>query len=203
MKTTEQAQQKAISTPTLIILIAGLAVLGYMLLQPLFAPQEQAAAPSAPAVSAAQPVAAPAADPVSVGTKLATGQTALSKGDFSEASARDPFLPSAMWLKSVPGKNESEAPSPVSVKPVMAPSVEKVETKTAITTSETALAWKGVVGSGPNQVVMIRRNNRTYTLHLGDLIPGTDYILAEVLKDSVLLISPQEQKRLFKKKEVK
>jgi hypothetical protein len=200
MKTEEQAQQKAIGTPTIIILVVGLGVLGYLLLQPLFAPKEQAAAPSSPATSAATgtdslPV------PVSGETKVASGQTAQAMDGISVSSNRDPFLPSTIMM----AKPE---PQPVRAEPVLTQPIEKVAPpkpveKLPAPPQKASLSWKGVVGSGPNQVVMIQRNNRTYTLHLGDMVAGTEYILAEVSKDSILLISPQGQKRLFKKKEVK
>jgi hypothetical protein len=200
MKTEEQAQQKAIGTPTIIILVIGLGVLGYLLLQPLFAPKEQAAAPSSPATSAATgtdslPV------PVSSETKVASGQTAQTMDGISVSSNRDPFLPSTIMM----AKPE---PQPVRAEPVLTQPIEKVAPpkpveKLPVPPQEAPLSWKGVVGSGTSQVVMIQRNNRTYTLHLGDVVAGTEYILAEISKDSILLISPQGQKRLFKKKEVK
>jgi type II secretory pathway component PulC len=198
MNTEEQAQQKAISTPTIITLVVGLAVLGYLLLQPLFAPKEQAAVSSAPAVAASQPATSSTGTassvPVSTGTKEASDQTEQAL-NLSGVSDRDPFLPSTIML--------TKGPQTVKTEPV-APSIEPSKPeKPSTPPQEVPLSWKGVVGSGPNQVVMIRRNNRTYTLHLGDVVSGTEYILAEISKDSVLLISPQGQKRLFRKKEVK
>jgi cytoskeletal protein RodZ len=209
MKTAEQAPQKVISAPTLVVLVAGLGLLGFMLLPPLFAPKEQAAAPSSPGDSQAQPAVSngPASvkTPASPGTEEASAQTNAAAGGFSGASNRDPFLPSAMILPN-------PEPQPVKAEPVLPPPVAKTEpaqsAKKAVAVPpasppEALLAWKGVVGSGPNQVVMVQRNNRTFTVHPGDMVPGTEYILTEISKDSILLISPREQKRLFKKKEVK
>jgi cytoskeletal protein RodZ len=199
MNTEEQSEQKVISTPTIIILVVGLGVLGYLLLQPLFAPKEQAAVSTAPAGAASQPATsstgtASASVPVSTGTKEASDQTEQAL-NLSGVSDRDPFLPSTIML--------TKGPQTVKTEPV-APSIEPSKPeKPSTPPQEVPLSWKGVVGSGPNQVVMIRRNNRTYTLHLGDMVSGTEYILAEISKDSVLLISPQGQKRLFRKKEVK
>jgi hypothetical protein len=200
MNTEEQAQQKAISTPTIITLVVGLAVLGYLLLQPLFAPKEQAAVSTAPAGAASQPATssigtASASVPVSTGTKEASDQTEQAM-NLSGVSDRDPFLPSTIMFAKEPQTVKTE-PVPPPIEPT------KPVEKTVTPPQEVPLSWKGVVGSGPNQVVMIRRNNRTYTLHLGDMVSGTEYILAEISKDSVLLISPQGQKRLFRKKEVK
>jgi hypothetical protein len=200
MNTEEQSEQKTISTPTIIILVAGLAVLGYLLLQPLFAPKEQAAVSTAPAGAASQPAAsstgtASASVPVSTGTKEASDQTEQAM-NLSGVSDRDPFVPSTIMLAKGSQTVKTE-PIPQFIEP------PKPVGKPTSPSQEVPLSWKGVVGSGPNQVVMIRRNNRTYTLHLGDMVSGTEYILAEISKDSVLLISPQGQKRLFRKKEVK
>jgi cytoskeletal protein RodZ len=200
MNTEEQSEQKVISTPTIIILVVGLGVLGYLLLQPLFAPKEQAAVSTAPAGAASQPATsstgtASASVPVSTGTKEASDQTEQAL-NLSGVSDRDPFLPSTIMFAKEPQTVKTE-PVPPPIEPT------KPVEKTVTPPQEVPLSWKGVVGSGPNQVVMIRRNNRTYTLHLGDMVSGTEYILAEILKDSVLLISPQGQKRLFRKKEVK
>jgi cytoskeletal protein RodZ len=201
MKNEAQVQPKAISTPTIIVLVVGLGLLGYLLLQPLFAPKEQAAAPSSPAEAAAQPAtsstgAASAPVPASTGTTAASDQTDLTGDGFLGTAHRDPFLPSTIML----AKPE---PQPVRAEPVAKLEPPQPVDKLPAPPQEVPLSWKGVVGSGPNQVVMIQRNNRTYTLHLGDVVAGTEYILAEVSKDSILLISPQGQKRLFKKKEVK
>jgi cytoskeletal protein RodZ len=200
MNTEEQSEQKVISTPTIIILVVGLGVLGYLLLQPLFAPKEQAAVSTAPAGAASQPATsstgtASASVPVSTGTKEASDQTEQAM-NLSGVSDRDPFLPSTIMFAKEPQTVKTE-PVPPPIEPT------KPVEKTVTPPQEVPLSWKGVVGSGPNQVVMIRRNNRTYTLHLGDMVSGTEYILAEISKDSVLLISPQGQKRLFRKKEVK
>ncbi|HYH02185.1 MAG TPA: hypothetical protein VEC37_03715 [Bacillota bacterium] len=189
--------QKMVSTPTLIILVVGLAILGYMLLQPMFAPEDSGSVPEQPAVD--NQAVVPDSNNSPVQNQTVSNSKTLPIVKNGAVSERDPFLPSALILaKAEPSKPE---PLPIpEIKPEPPKKTEPIPTPKADTAN---LTWKGLVGAEAEQIVMIQRNNRTYTLRLGDLLPGTQYILSEVTHDSVLLISPAEQKRLYKKKEAK
>ncbi|HEY8464565.1 MAG TPA: hypothetical protein VIM29_11225 [Bacillota bacterium] len=186
---TSQKAQKIISTPTLIIIIAGLALLGYLLLEPQFVTTKEKAVTDQP-LSVNKVQSGKALTPVAANNEAGGPLDDFNFGNKAVTSSRDPFLPSALVSDTLappkPPRTEQVGNAALPKKP-----------------SQSQLAWKGIVGTGINQVIMIQYNNRTYTLHLGELVPGTQYILAEVTADSVLLISPTGQKRLYRKKEAK
>lgn len=192
--------QKMVSTPTLIFLVVALAVLGYMLLQPMFAPDSSGSVAKQP-VADNQPPAAATGDNYSDAAiqQQASNNEVLTVAKNGTVSNRDPFLPSA--LVYVKRDITNSEPQPVlDLKPEPP---KKTEPESTSKTEAANLTWKGLVGAETDQLVMIQRNNRTYSLRLGDILPGTQFILSEVTSDSILLISPTEQKRLYKKKEAK
>lgn len=216
MTAEKQDAPKMISTPTILVLVAAVGLLGYLFIQPMLAPKEPAPAAgaksattqSAPIAAANQGNIAPPASNTAVeqGQSPAIGLEEVAAGDASE---RDPFLPSALLLAKLAAQNTQNVPvpevTPAEPKVDTAPQFQpKVEQKPEAEKSpETGIVWRGIVGSGDSQLVMIQRNNRTYNLNVGETLPGTQYILAEVNKDSILLVSPTEQKRLYRKKEAK
>jgi hypothetical protein len=228
----ETAPQKMISAPTIVVLCVGVALIAYMLVQPLFAPKaelpaasggtakvDSPAAKTLPETAPAQPAtvqpAAPAAVPVDKGVAAAPVQPAQNNG-VELSSDRDPFVPSTAIARAAAAaqtKTETAAVVPVAPPKIEPPLVKakpnrrpevKPEIKPVATPPPAVFAWKGVVGGfGPQQVVLIQHNARTYILHQGDPVPGTKYVVAEITSEMVVLASPGEQLRLSKKKEAK
>jgi hypothetical protein len=218
----ESAHPKMISTPTIVVLVIGVALIAYMFIQPLLAPKgqlppatrdaanpaNQGAAKTTGAAGKPQPTAVAANDRASVQPGVGAGSpgkanlatdAALTKNSRVELiSDRDPFVPSGVIARAAAAKTETVIPA---VAPTRPPQVAAVIAKAP---PLVRFAWKGVVGGfGPRQVVLIQHNARTYILHQGDPVPGTKYIVAEVTTETVLLTSPSDQLRLSKKKEAK
>jgi hypothetical protein len=219
----ETAPKKMIGTPTIVVLCVGVSLFAYMLVQPMFAPKaelpaafggtakvDSPAAKVRPEAAPAQPAAVKSAAPVvvPVDKEVAAAPVQPAKNNGVElGSDRDPFVPSTaiaraaaaaqVKTETAPAAPSKMEPSTANAKPNSKPEV-KPELKPAVFT------WKGVVGGfGPQQVVLIQHNARTYILHQGDSVPGTKYVVAEVTSEMVVLASPSEQLRLSKKKEVK
>jgi hypothetical protein len=211
MNREEQGQNKKplLSPPTIAVLLIGLGLIAYMLLPPLFAPETKTPGgagdanskvsslpvknsdrPVTPSTREAQSTSVPVARDV---VAPAGGMTPAREGALSD---RDPFIPAVM-------------PGGTRVKPSEALKTLPEVIATKFQPSEAPLpavqlAWKGLVGrAGVGQVVIIQHNQKTYILRRGDPVPGTEYVVTEVTPDSVLLVAPDEQKRLFKKKEAK
>jgi hypothetical protein len=158
------------------------------------------------------------------------GAAPLGQGDLSPTEAalikdnrvelisdRDPFIPSGVIARAVAAA-QPKTENPMVAPPGPPPKVETViakalpaikpevipKDKPVHTPTPVQFIWKGIIGGfGPQQVVLIQHNARTYILHQGDPVPGTNYIVAEVTPETVLLTSPSDQLRLSKKKEAK
>jgi hypothetical protein len=214
----ETAPQKMISTPTIVVLCIGGALIAYMLIQPLFAPKTELPAVSGSPAKVDRPAAKvqpdtvpsqPAAVAVANGAAPTPARPAASTG-AELSSDRDPFVPStaiaraaaAARIKAEPAAVGSVAPP--QIKPVTVANLKPKLKPVAASPPAAGFAWQGVVGGpGVQQVVLIRHNARTYILHQGDPVPGTKYIVDEVTSETVLLASPSERLRLSKKKEAK
>lgn len=128
-----------------------------------------------------------------VKSKLETDNDLISAG-------RDPFLPSELFWSRTKSKKDSVT-NPIS-EPIKEQTVISPVTQSTQEKPEPVMSWKGIVTTKDNDsVILINYNNKTHTLRIGDLIPGTRYIVSEVNSESVLLISPERQLRLHKKKE--
>jgi hypothetical protein len=194
------AAPKALSTPTLVLLAIGGALILYMLLQPMFASKDkQAEIPNTEVSGSAVAKRASQAG----GETLNTGLTAVAPEKVR--SGRDPFLPSSSYIRKVVGANGKPDLSPTSsaTKPVVK-SQPQPEVAPVVATRTGQFVWRGVVGDfGSQQVVLIQHNARTYILRQGDPVPGTKYTVTEVTSEMVVLASPSGQLRLVKKKEAK
>jgi hypothetical protein len=208
-KVEKTSGKPALSLPTIVVLAIGGVVILYMLLQPLFSAKEKLPASSGnPAPVAAAPNRPDPAPPVSTHPEAAqSGETAVANVTTAPPvqtlpadllSERDPFIPAALLTPTVAvaaPEIKSAVPVPVAIESKVTP---------AGTPETDHFAWKGIVGGfGPQQLVLIRYHARTYILRQGDPVPGTQYTVAEVTRDAVVLASPSEQIRLAKKKEAK
>ncbi|NLY88431.1 MAG: hypothetical protein GX085_02260 [Firmicutes bacterium] len=63
--------------------------------------------------------------------------------------------------------------------------------------------WTGTIATTEGRVVIIRHNNKSYILQLGEILPGTDYRLVEIRQEMVVLQAPGGQLRLRRKEEAK
>ncbi|NLW48891.1 MAG: hypothetical protein GXY86_16375 [Firmicutes bacterium] len=62
---------------------------------------------------------------------------------------------------------------------------------------------KGILGTENSQVIIVRYQNKSYLLKLGEILPGTKYRVGEINNDSVILITPKGRVKLDKKERAK
>jgi hypothetical protein len=224
MKKTDKNKKKAappkLSIPTIVVMAVGGVLIVYMLVQPLiFNKAQSPAAGNNPVaqVSTANDTAKPnpaQTAPAPSAAESATGSVATVVQDKAAALAdvpvktkkdelisdRDPFVPSPVLARAAAAffpVKPPETQTAVEIQP-------EITAAPAVTPPPDRFAWKGVVGSyGTQQVVIIQYNTRSYILHQGEPVPGTNYLVAEVTPNMVVLTSPDKQIRLSKKKEAK
>lgn len=63
--------------------------------------------------------------------------------------------------------------------------------------------WTGTIATAEEKVIIIRYNNKSYILQLGETLPGTEYRLVEIRQEMVVLQGPGGQLRLRRKEEAK
>jgi type II secretory pathway component PulC len=62
---------------------------------------------------------------------------------------------------------------------------------------------KGILGTENSQVIIVRYQNKSYLLKLGEILPGTKYRVSEINNDSVILTTPKGRVKLEKKERAK
>lgn len=62
---------------------------------------------------------------------------------------------------------------------------------------------KGIVGTFSTQVAIVRYQNKSFLLKLGDILPGSEYRVTEIDSDQVILLSPKGLLKLDKKARAK
>lgn len=209
-KKPNQIKGKPISTPILIIAGVGVLALAFLYLQPT---NDTASGPQPSNIQSTEEKLTTAKGPFS---KDVTSSETEKKETGSENifidNVRDPFQPSPLVakIKATPSKPVKSVEDEPTIQPVL-PKWDKDEKITKVdkiepvkpVTEENIISWKGTVAVKNDKLVIIKVKNRSHSLRLGDRVPGTDYIVAEISPESVLLISPKDQKRLTKKKEEK
>ena len=115
-------------------------------------------------------------------------QTTLQRiSEMSDSIQRDPFEPSQFFLQSTVVKNTSQMPGERPTLTLASPKPEAI--------------WEGIMATNDNdQIVMIRYMGRSYSLRLGDPLPGTNYNLTEINPDSITLRNPNANLKLYRKK---
>lgn len=62
---------------------------------------------------------------------------------------------------------------------------------------------KGIVGTASTQVAIVRYQNKSFLLKLGEILPGSEYRVTEIDRDQVTLLSPKGLLKLDKKEGAK
>lgn len=62
---------------------------------------------------------------------------------------------------------------------------------------------KGIVGTASTQVAIVRYQNKSFLLKLGEILPGSEYRVTEIDSDQVTLISPKGLLKLDRKARAK
>ncbi len=126
-------------------------------------------------------------------------ETQNLKLNTEPVSKRDVFLPPPSVIASRRNKdndvNLSNKPvwnEPALVKPSQGISNVKEE-------NPEKPILKGIVGTASAQVVIVRHQNKSYLLKLGEILPGTEYRVTEINSSEVVLLSPKGRLKLDKK----
>ncbi|HBF38960.1 MAG TPA: hypothetical protein DDW50_16790 [Firmicutes bacterium] len=204
MKEASAKPKRKISPFTLIISGAGLIACIYLLLS------SQPPA-SAPAVNNNNTANIPAATEVPGSVQQGPGhsqhatptpsptsvQNAALPGtaDKPNETSRDPFLPAIK--KAETSQNVSQTKSAPA-----RPLFSGAKTKATVPKDDRFKpVWNGTIGTASDQVVLISFRGKPYILHPGDPIPGTDYQVAEIHNDFILLNSSKKSLPLYLRKE--
>ncbi len=62
---------------------------------------------------------------------------------------------------------------------------------------------KGIVGTTSTQVAIVRYQNKSFLLKLGEILPGTEYRVTEINSNELILLSPKGLLKLDKKERAK
>ncbi len=201
MKEVSAKPKPKISPFTLIISGAGLIACVYL----LFSSQPPASAPPqnntangtsetglsglGKPTSVIPPSATPPASPPSPAS-AAMAQTAGQP----DGTNRDPFLPGITKAEAKNISNPKTAPA--------RPLFSGANTKAPVAKDDRLKpVWNGTIGIAGDQVVLINFRGKPYILHLGDPIPGTDYLIAEIDNNFIMLNSSKKNLRLYLRKE--
>lgn len=114
--------------------------------------------------------------------------------------SRDPFLPPFIVRRKT--TKEAKKNVVVSAKEKL-PLRDEGFSRKGSDNVVTQPVWTGVLATSEGQVVIIRHNNRSYILHLGQIIPGTEYQLTEIRQEMVILKAPGKELRLRRKEGAK
>ena len=185
----ENAKEKRKISP--IWIIPGIAVLAFAFLsmQPQPAPPATVEQPSAPA-GVSMPSSAPNSLATAPAPAVSPSPTVPSQPATEKISGRDPFFPVKVKAQPKPLITQ-RAPETTLPFPLPPPVLKEERGPEPV--------WKGTIGTKNDRVVMIDYKERPYILRLGDLLPGTEYRVAEINPDYILLSSPAKQLRLTRK----
>lgn len=192
---TDEKKQSVVSVPVIVIAVIAIGAMVYFLLQPTSSPEPQ---PDVPNVQT-EPVTVIDTSQSDNNASAPTNTQSTTNSTFSKDSvigflhgSRDPFKPSALVLKVDAPQKSNQNIEPVVVKPVDSeiPSKE---------TDDINAVLKGIVKTSDKQVAMINFKRKTHLLYVGDRLPDTNYLVADINNNSVLLISPNKRLRLEKK----
>jgi hypothetical protein len=198
-----------------VLLIAGglaVAALAYTMLVPANPPPVSLEKPSASSMPAVKP-GAPSPGPVVKPGAPAPGAAPSSKNPVAPAvsplpvadpgaasvnTTRDPFAPGKLALLGL--KDSNPASSPLYVGP---PGSSPLPPGKTPEVGDGKPVYKGSAKTESGQVAIVVYRNKSYILQIGDRLPTTDYRLAQIQPDVIILDTGSEQLRLTKKREAK
>jgi len=131
------------------------------------------------------------------------------KREITTRPARDPFLlPAGVRRKMAQSRSAErsggtgESKEMLSTLPpgTVAPEVQGEPGKPVVHLQP---VWTGTIATAEERVVIIKYNNKSFILQLGETLPGTDYRLVEIRQDVVILQATGGQLRLRRKEEAK
>lgn len=194
MNGNSQPKQPAVRPGLLIFLliILGGALYWNFFMQPKPAP----VSPAPPATTAA-----PLTNNINTLNQPETQDPKLSTGPVSK---RDLFLPppSIIVARRSKDNNDISSNKPVWNEPKLIKPGQEISNAKVNENPEKPIL-KGIVGTASTQVIIVRYQNKSYLLKLGEILPGTEYRVAEISGSEVVLLSPKGRLKLDKKERAK
>lgn len=191
MNENSQAKQPAVRPGLLVILFIALGVALYI---NFFMKPEPI--PVSPPTGTTGTSVASEINNISIEARPEIEDLQMSIGPISK---RDLFLPppsimAARRRKDTASSNRTVWNEPQRTQPVQSllPSVQKDE-------NPEKPVLKGIVGTASAQVIIVRYKNKSYLLKLGEILPGTEYRVAEISPSRTILQSPKGRLTLDRK----
>jgi|SRR5690554_5936853 len=131
------------------------------------------------------------------------------KREITAKPSRDPFLPPAGSRKpvlpaageAVAGEKDLLSTLTSRISDIFAPEEQKDQKEPGKPVVQLQPVWTGTMATAEGRVVIIRHNNKSYILQLGQTLPGTDYRLVEIKREMLVLQAPGKELRLRRKEE--
>lgn len=195
MNGNSQEKQPAVRPGLLVVLLIALA--GTLYWRFFMQPQPAPISPTGPPT-----VVPPLTDNITAGEQPETEKVKLSTGPMSK---RDLFLPPPMIIAARRSKDSNISPSnrPVGNEPQLIKPDQGFLTAVKPDENPEKPVLKGIIGTESSQVIIVRYQNKSYLLKLGEILPGTKYRVAEINESSVTLLTPKGRLKLDKKERAK
>lgn len=113
---------------------------------------------------------------------------------------RDLFLPPPLVIAARRSKdNTGPSNQPVRNEPQLIKPDQEVSIPVKIDENPEKPVLKGIMGTADSQLIIVRYQNKSYLLKLGEILPGTQYRVAKIDSSSVILLTPKGHMKLDKK----
>lgn len=144
-------------------------------------------------------------------TKIPEGQPELENRKLRREpnSTRDLFMPPPSIIAARRRKDSSNmkqispVKQPVEEEPKLIKPDQGLLTAAKPDENPEKPILKGIMGTESSQVIIVRYQNKSYLLKLGEILPGTKYRVTEITDDSVILSTPKGRIKLDKKERAK
>lgn len=118
-------------------------------------------------------------------------------------SNRDLFLPPPSIILARRRKDNDNQPQPVWNEPALIRPDQGLTDIIKEDENKEKPVLKGIVGTFSTQVAIVRYQNKSFLLKLGEILPGSEYRVTEIDSDQITLQSPKGLLKLDKKERAK
>ncbi len=147
-------------------------------------------------------VTVPLTDNINTGIESDTKDLKFITGPISK---RDIFLPPPSLIAARRSKdnNVNRSEQPVWNEPKLVKPDQEVSPVNKGEDNPEKPILKVIMGTASTQVIIVRYQNKSYMLKLGEILPGTEYRVAEITGSTVILLSPKGRLKLDRKERTK
>lgn len=125
------------------------------------------------------------------------------KVNIGPTSKRDLFLPPPSVIAARRKKDNMSPSQPIRNEPQLIKPDQGFTVPAKEDENSEKPILKGIMGTASSQVIIVRYQNKSYLLKLGEILPGTQYRVAEINHNSVILQTPKGSLKLEKKERAK